>query len=315
MPDLNFPRVSGEPVVQASYNALPEHFQVFEIPEITPDGQGDHFFLKIRKRDANTHAVVQSLARYLGLKPVDIGYAGRKDKWAVTEQWFSVHAPKHSLADIQAFTDPKVELLEISKHSKKLRTGQLIGNRFIIQLTDLQGDITDIGKRAEQLNKTGWPNYFGGQRFGKQGQNLIRGERMLAGELRIKDRNQRSLYLSACRSYLFNCVLAERIHVGNWDKQIAGDVLADNGQVLGPLMGDGDSPAKDEAFVIEQRVIAAHEKLFRGIQNSRTAWQGRPFVIKPEALSLTQNTDGLQLEFSLPKGAYATVILQELIEF
>ncbi|NNJ73344.1 MAG: tRNA pseudouridine(13) synthase TruD, partial [Enterobacterales bacterium] len=87
MPNLNFPRVCGQPKVQAKYNVLPEHFQVFEIPSVSAEGHGDHFFVKIRKRDSNTHAVVQSFCRQLGLKPVDIGYAGRKDKWAITEQW------------------------------------------------------------------------------------------------------------------------------------------------------------------------------------------------------------------------------------
>ena len=314
MPELDFPRVCGEPVVAAQFNAEPEHFRVTEIPLLSLTGEGDHYYLRIRKHNLNTHSVVQSLARQLGLKPVDIGYAGRKDKWAVTEQWFSIHAPKHELAQIQSVNDSGFEILEITKHTKKLRTGELQGNHFAIQLSEMQGDVGDIYKRAEVLLKTGWPNYFGLQRFGKNGQNLIRGERMLTGELRVKDRNQRSMYLSACRSYLFNEVLAARVLAGNWHAKIDGDVLDDTGTVCGQLMGDGDSLATAEALAIEQGVIAQHQKLFKGIQNTRMAWQTRPLVIHPDNFNVSAYGTGLLLEFSLPKGAYATTILRELIQ-
>ena len=315
MPDLNFPRACGEPKVKATYNNEPEDFQVTEIPSFIPAGHGDHYFLLIRKRNLNTQAVVQSLCRQLGLKPVDIGYAGRKDKWAVTQQWFSLHAPKHSLSDIKQITDPGFQILSITRHHKKLRTGQLSGNEFHIQLTDIIGSLTDIKQRLTILTETGWPNYFGLQRFGKGGQNLIRGERMLSGKLKVKERNQRSMYVSACRAYLFNCVLAERVNSDNWQRQISGDVVNELGIPMGPLMGDGDSPATDHAADYEGLVQSRHQNLITGLQNARMAWGSRPFVLLPQNMIITENTSGIKLQFSLPKGAFATTILRELILF
>lgn len=319
------PRALGDTSLRAKYRQTPEDFKVNELLGFNPSGTGDHIYLHIEKRELNTQAVMMDLAHQMRLKPVDMGYAGRKDKYAVTRQWFSAHAPKSLGIDVGSIQGSKYKILDSSRHTHKLRTGQLIGNEFQIQLVDVEGSAELLKQRFESISKQGFPNYFGPQRFGRDGQNLSRGQSMLSGNLRVKDRNQRSMYLSACRSFLFNEILAERIRLNNWQQAIEGDffeaielpteagVGVEEELLCGPMVGDGDSRVTGEALIIENRVMSEFPELVKGIANSRVKWQRRPFKVMPLQTGYQENTDGLLLTFTLPKGCFATSLLRELL--
>ena len=135
------------------------------------------------------------------MKSKDVSWAGLKDRHAVTEQWLSVHLPKGNTPDFRAFLSqhPSIEIVETSRHNKKLRPGDLIGNDFIITLTEVS-DVEDVVVRLESILQHGVPNYFGSQRFGNNGNNLNEARRWGRENVRTRNQNKRSLYLSAARS-------------------------------------------------------------------------------------------------------------------
>ena len=297
---IDWPCAFGGPKATANYRAEPEHFQVDEITELTPTGDGDYLLLKVQKKNIDTAAVASELAKYYSVKPRAVSYAGRKDKQAVTTQWFSVQTN----ADWTNNASPdhaKFSIIASARHQHKLAIGGLTGNRFTIRCTDFQGSRSDTETILTQITRYGIPNYFGPQRFGSKNQNLIRGKRMLAGELRVREKNQRSMYLSACRSFLFNEILAEHIKRNSWQSG------------RGLLPGDGPIPIDGTGKEIIASVLLRHEALARGIANSRVAWHERPLVVHADELSYCWDNGALVLSFSLPKGAFATSLLRELL--
>jgi tRNA pseudouridine13 synthase len=321
----NWHRAWGSPLGPGDYKTEPGDFQVTEIPLTQPVGDGQQLWLWIEKEQQNTQAVIQMLARQTAIKPYQIGYAGRKDKQAISRQWLSLplseQQAKQLPDDFEGF-----RILKRSRHTHKLSVGDLVGNHFQIRLSSLSAPKADFGERLEMIKTRGFPNYFGPQRFGRNFQNLSRGERMLAGKLRVRERNQRSMYLSACRSYLFNEYLARRIADSSWHTMVDGDLMASEsdylpgtdlvnepGLPLGWLAGDGDLPVTADSAALLGEVLAEHAELYQGIANSRVTWQTRPLVMSAHDLSYHWDNDDLLLEFSLPKGAFATSLLRELI--
>ena len=218
----NWHRASGEPLFTASIRAAPSDFVVDEVLGIEFSGGGEHDYLKIRKTGANTHWVAERLARHAGARNVDVGYSGRKDRHAVSTQWFSVAG--RGTVDWASYGDDGVEILEVCRHSRKLRRGTHRGNRFRIALRSpgLDAAPREIDARLRQLASGGVPNYFGTQRFGRAAANLDLARRAFAGQ-RLS-RNRQNLAVSAARSFLFNEILSARVAGQTWNKVLSGEV-------------------------------------------------------------------------------------------
>lgn len=231
---ITLPLAFGAPLLTAKIRTTPEDFQVDELPAFEPSGEGEHLLLTIRKRGANTVHVAKVLAKWAGLPDMAVSYAGMKDRHAVTTQRFSVHLPKRVAPDPALLASDEIEVVESTWHNRKLQRGALAGNRFKLVLRDVQGDAAAIEERLSHIASRGLPNWFGEQRFGRDGGNVPAALAMFGGRRMRPD--QRSLLLSAARSALFNQVLAARVEQGNWDAPLDGEVWMLDGSrsVFGP---------------------------------------------------------------------------------
>lgn len=324
--DIHFKAAYGEPVLRAQLRAKPEDFQVDEIPATQASGAGEHCLLLIQKRNTNTDWLAKQLARFAGVKPVAVGYAGKKDRHAITTQWFSVHLVNKPEPDWQGFDCEDYQVLEHARHHKKLRAGDLFGNRFTITLREVEGDRTAIEARLQQLAQDGFPNYFGSQRFGHDGGNLQSALSMFAGK-RINNRNQRGLFISAARSLLFNAVLQERIKQDNWRKELSGEIHlypqtaqvcespndSRNADITAPLWGRGRLNSSAEVLALETAVAARYQAYCDGLEHVGLQQERRAIRIAvPELHWQWSDAHSLRLQFILPKGSYATALLHEL---
>lgn len=323
----------------------PEDFRVTEELGYDTCGEGEHQYLWVEKKQANTAWVAEQLARYTGLPLRQVTYAGRKDKYAVTQQWFGLHAPGAANFDFSSFDCEGVKILGHHRHNKKLRTGQLQGNRFAIalrQVSDPERLVDNLKRAASE----GVPNYFGEQRFGmvrlddsgrrQEGGNLQLAEKMLNGEV-IRNRNKRNMALSALRSWLFNEIVSQRIAQGKLDTLLPGDALMLNGsnsffindnsddlparytqQDLAPtaaLWGKGTPPSLEEALALEMSVAQATPAVCDFLQDAGLKQERRPVKIWPRQLEWQHIGDTVRVEFSLPSGCYATTVLRECVDF
>ena len=314
-----------------------EDFVVDEIPLFEPAGEGDHVMLLIRKRGLNTREVAGRLARQAGVPIREVGFAGLKDRVAVTTQWFSLHLPDDTGMDWEALDGDDLQVLARRRHRWKLQRGDLKGNRFRLLVRELAGDEARLASLLEAIRRNGVPNYFGEQRFGRDCANLVRAQSMFAGEY-IRDRHLRGLYLSAARSFLFNMVLSRRVELACWDAPLPGDalMLADSGVLsatgadnpdttrrvangelhpTGPLWGKGFVPVSGEAARLEREILAAFSGWRKGLERAGMKHQRRPLRVIPGDLQAARNDDSLTLSFSLPAGAYATAVLRELFDY
>jgi len=328
------PHAFGTPPLTARLRATPEDFQVEEILGYDADGAGEHALLWVQKRGANTDWVARELAKFAGVPPVAVGYAGLKDRHAVTRQAFSVQLPGKGDPDWSAFPHADVSVLAATRHSRKLKRGALRGNRFVLVLRDVQGDREAAERVLGQIAARGVPNYFGEQRFGREGGNVAQARAMFAGQ-RV-DRSKRSFLLSAVRSHIFNGVLAARVERDAWDRPLDGeiwslagsrswfgpepfnDALADrlaraDIHPSGPLWGQGEPPTQGEAGALERAIAAADADLASGLAAARMDQERRPLRLLPQNLKHRWLADdALELSFELPAGAYATVVVREL---
>lgn len=330
----DLPYAHGTPPLTARLRSTPEDFQVEEILGYDADGQGEHAMLWVEKRGANTDWVARELARFAGAPPVGVGFAGMKDRHAVTRQAFTVQLAGKPDPDWSAFPHAEVKVLAATRHSRKLKRGALRGNRFVIVLRDVQGDREAAERVLAQIAARGVPNYFGEQRFGREGGNVAQARAMFGGK-RV-ERDKRTFLLSAARSHIFNGVLAERVERGAWDAPLDGeiwslsgtrswfgpepfnDVLADrlarfDIHPSGPLWGQGETPAAAEAAAVENAVAAANQDLADGLAGARMDQERRALRLLPTQFKWRWlGEDALELSFELPAGAYATVIVREL---
>lgn len=333
------PSAFGAPVVQAGrMRASPEDFFVEEIASFEPSGEGEHLLLSVEKRGLTTHAVARRLAEWAGLEEFAIGYAGLKDRHAVTRQRFSVHLPKRIAPDLAALQSAELQVLQSSWHNRKLPRGALAGNRFILLLRELQGDQAAIEQRLERIAARGLPNWFGEQRFGRDGDNVATALSMFAG--RRVGREQRSILLSAARSELFNRVLAARVADDSWDRGLEGEVwvLAGSRSVFGPepwsevlaarlasfdihpsapLWGRGELRSAAACALLENSALVSDDaqRLRAGLEDAGLKQERRATRLVAQGLAWQwQAPATLRLEFSLPPGSYATALLQELGE-
>jgi tRNA pseudouridine13 synthase len=291
-----------------------EDFVVTELPLQLPSGEGEHLWVDVEKRGANTAFVAQLLAQAAGVPARDVGHAGLKDRHAVTRQWFSLYLPKGDTPDLTALRHPEFTVLAQHRHVRKLRPGDLQGNRFRILLREVEGDRASIEARLRAVAARGVPNYFGAQRFGHDGGNVEQGRAMLAREIRVRNPKTKGLYLSAVRSFVFNEVLAERITQGLWGQTLPGDVLDEAGRPTGPLWGRGRVATAEQAQALELAVAARHAALCDGLEHAGLDQERRALVVVPGDFSWAwPQADRLLIGFSLPAGAYATVVLGEVL--
>jgi tRNA pseudouridine13 synthase len=322
------------PPLAAQLRSTPEDFLVEEILGYEADGEGEHALLWVEKRGANTDWVARELARFAGVPPVAVGYAGLKDRHAVTRQAFSVQLAGKADPDWSAFPHADVKVLAAARHKRKLKRGALRGNRFVLVLRQVEGDRARAEEVLGRIAARGVPNYFGEQRFGRGGGNVEQARAMFAG--RRVDRDKRAFLLSAARSHIFNEVLAGRVEREAWDTPLDGEIwslagtrswfgpepfdatLADRlarGDIhpSGPLWGQGETPARDAAGELENAVAAANADLAEGLAAARMDQERRALRLIPQALRWRWlDADALELAFELPAGAYATVVVREL---
>ncbi|MGF1705620.1 tRNA pseudouridine(13) synthase TruD [Enterovibrio baiacu] len=327
----------GKPTATGRLKAKPEHFFVSETLDFTPAGHGEHFLVRIRKIGENTKYVANELAKACGVKSRDVSWAGLKDRHAVTEQWFSVHLPGQDDPDLTEFVDTHEgvdAILETTRHDKKLRPGDLIGNRFSLAITDFTGDAA-IDARLSNIRDKGVPNYFGSQRFGRNGNNVVSAREWGQDKFRVRDKSKRSFYLSAARSYMFNQVLSARIEQGMTHKPMRGDMLIDNTEHLklvldtdkatellekghwlisGPMTGDNALPTEADARKFEQNIIDQEPDLLAVIRSNRMRHDRRALMLFPQDMEWTCEKDTLTVSFSLPAGSFATAVMREVIE-
>jgi tRNA pseudouridine13 synthase len=298
----------------ATLKRLNEDFIVTELPLQSPCGEGEHLWLDIEKNGANTAFVAQQLAEAARVQEVDVGYAGLKDRYAITRQWFSLYLPKGETPDLTQLQHPEFKVLSQRRHVKKLRPGDLLGNRFRIVLRDVTGDRDAIEANLKAVTSDGAPNYFGAQRFGHGGGNVEQGRAMLAREIRVRNPKKKGIYLSAVRSLVFNDVLALRIQKGLWGKTLPGDVMDEAGRPTGPLWGRGRVITTDQAQALENSVAKRHATVCEGMEYAGLDQERRALVANPAEMSWAwPQADQLVLTFSLRAGTYATSVLIEIL--
>lgn len=327
--------LNGVPAGTALIRGSAEDFRVVEQLGFEPEGEGEHLFLYIRKTGENTDWVARQLANFCQLSPRDVGYAGKKDRHAVTEQWFSIALPPHRQMNWALFGGDTIEVLKAVRHPRKLRLGSLKGNRFGLRLRDVT-DSDDLARRIE-LVRAGVPNYFGEQRFGQDGGNLQKGLELLRGERKERQRHKKGMYISAVRSWCFNHLLSQRITEQRWNSVMTGDALMLSGShscfvaqatdsdlearllagdlnLTGPMWGRGALLSQDEAAEWEKQVLQPWEDVLERLEYIGLKQERRALRLVPQALEARQETETQWwLEFDLPSGAFATSVLRELV--
>ncbi|KAF1056793.1 MAG: tRNA pseudouridine synthase D [Pseudomonas delhiensis] len=334
--ELLGPRAHGDACGQAVLKAVAEDFQVDEVLDIPLSGQGEHLWLWVEKRGLNTEDAARRLARAAGVPLKAISYAGLKDRQALTRQWFSLHLPGKADPDLTAAQDDSLRVLQALRHGRKLQRGAHAANGFTLRLTQLQADREALDARLQRIATEGVPNYFGAQRFGHDGGNVVDARSCAEQGILPPQRNLRSRMLSAGRSLLFNRVLAQRVADASWNRALLGDRLAftDSRSFFaageaelsdprlaeldlhptGPLWGQGPTPAEGRPGRIEQAVGDAEPALCRWLGDADMAHERRILRLPIQGLAWHYPaSDILQLEFVLPAGCFATVVVRELV--
>ncbi|WP_040975413.1 tRNA pseudouridine(13) synthase TruD [Necropsobacter massiliensis] len=321
------------PKQTALLKAQPSDFIVREQLGYDLSGNGEFVALKVRKTGCNTLFVGEKLAQFAGIAPRNMSYAGLKDRNAVTEQWFCLHIPGRTTPDFGTFRLEGVEILQVTRHHRKIRIGSLDGNAFDILLRNAVVS-DELIRRLNNVRQHGFPNYFTEQRFGRDGDNLTQARRWASGEINIKDRKRRSFYLSAARSEVFNQVVSARITQNTIDQILPGDILQLAGShshftanhaedlaalevrlkkrdilLTAPLIGDSITPAT----TLEHDIVQQHQSLLALMRQARVSPARRPMIIQAQDLSWEFNPAGLKLHFYLPAGSYATALIRELV--
>lgn len=325
----------GKPSATGLFKDSSEDFRVDEILGFEPSGEGEHLFLHIEKKGLNTEELVKSVARLLEKSVKQISYAGLKDKNAITTQWLSIHCPGEEIPNANELQGPGWRVLQSQRNLRKLRIGALTGNRFKLIIREIS-DPSQVEARLLLIKQHGVPNYFGAQRFGYQGQNLIKAEEMLFKKKRIKDRFLKGLYYSTARSFLFNRILDVRVTHQNWNVALLGDVMQLNGthsifpyhvadetipqrivaRDISPasvLWGRGKDLVILDALAFQQRGLQGFEPWGEMLEEQGVERAYRANVLHVNDLAWEWQDHMLTMHFTLPAGAYATSVLRELI--
>lgn len=326
----------GQPSISGVLRHQPEDFMVQEQLNHTASGEGEHLYVHIEKCNQNTDWVAGQLARFCSVKRQAVSYAGMKDRRAVTRQWFSIQLPGKQAPDWSQWAVEGVRILDQARNLRKLKRGSITANSFRIVLRDLQGDTAKVKSKLEAITTQGVPNYFGEQRFGHQGKNIEKALALFSGTLKMC-RAERSIYLSAARSWLFNQVLSARVNAESWGQVQEGDVLILAGSnsvfaaskeetselqqrhnqhdlhIAGPLPGKGNGLFTDESLVLNEQIYSSNKALYDGLIAQGMELDYRPLRLMPQNLECELENKQLTLSFSLPAGAYATAVIRELV--
>jgi len=326
-------RANGESLFDASIRSVPSDFVVTENCAIEFSGEGEHDFLWIEKTGANTHWVAECLAKHGNVPLRDVGYAGLKDRHAITRQWFSVR--RLGSVDWTEFSAEGVQILEQQRHRRKLRRGAHSSNTFKIALraANISQHADEINERLAVIAYAGIPNYFGEQRFGRGGSNIDLCQSMFAG--RRLSRAKRSIALSAARSLIFNSILDKRVTQGSWNQILPGELANLDGSASvfavesvddelvrrceeqdihpsGSLWGDGSPKSTGQVAALEEDAAAEYPKITAGLIAARMEPASRSLRLRVTDLEWQIEKDAVWLEFKLAKGGYATVVLREI---
>lgn len=337
--EFNFNYAYGGPAGSAVMRRSADDFRVDELLDIPLSGSGEHHWLHIQKRDTNTEWLARQLAKLANVPARDVSYAGLKDRVAVTSQWFSVRLPGKKEPDWTQIESEQVKLLEAGRHISKLRRGSHKGNCFQIILRDVKAERTVIEQSLNKIREFGVPNYYGEQRFGHEGRNVPNGLSLLQGEIKVKDRHKRSLYLSAVRSYLFNQILSKRVEDGSWQQLMPGEVVILSGtnshfvaeeldETLlkrlsegdigpsAPLWGRGRSIVAGQAQAYERDLLESYQPVLSGLEHAGLEQSRRALrLLVPDLEWEWVSGEDLQLNFGLTKGAFATSLMREVVSY
>lgn len=313
----------------AIFKRHPEDFQVKEVLPFEPEGEGEHLFILLRRESMTTAEVVRRIAKIAKVQQRNVSFSGTKDKHAVIDQWFSIWLPGQEF-DAQKLEQAQLTVLHARRHRKKLKRGTHKYNAFTITLRDIVGEHDTIDQSLNAIRDNGFENRFGPQRFGIDGSNLKRADSIT--HINELGRQERSFTLSAIRAKLFNSVLDKRLQsYGNLNLQV-GDVAMfsdGNTQFLvetvdasiterecageiaasGPLWGLGGSSATHAIETLEKSVASAFSHYCLLLDQAKMATDRRALTVYVRAFTWQWCDDNLQLQFELPKSAYATSLL------
>ncbi len=326
-------RAHGAPLFTATIRERPSDFQVVERLGFEPAGSGEHDYLWVEKTGANTEWVARQLARHAGARSADVGFAGMKDRHAITRQWFSV--PRRGNVDWSAVSVAGVTILEVRSHARKLRRGAHKSNAFRIALRSPEVPALRrlVDERLACIAARGVPNYYGPQRFGHDGANVDLARALFAGG-RLK-RDKRSIAISAARSLLFNQILSARVVDGTWERILRGERVNLDGSgslftadvvdaeierraasmdihPTGTLWGLRSDMSAAAIEALQRKATEAYRDLVAGLEAMGIKASQRPLRMRVSDLSWDFADDVLWLEFTLPAGGFATAVLREV---
>lgn len=345
LPDTDWPSqlsalgyAYGKPACTAVLKSVPADFQVTEIMDIEPTGEGEHYWLDITKTKCTSEQVAKALARFSGVAYRDVGYSGLKDYFAEARQWFSVWMPHAHDFDWGEFTHAGVVVHHCAKHSRKIKRGTHRANRFKIILRNVAANKEAIESRLHKIQQAGVPNYFGPQRFGRSADNMRQACDMLLLGKRVNNRSLRSILLSSARSWVFNAVLSARVTQGTWQQLQTNEPANLNGtnsmfisdgtdveqarltssdiHPTAPMWGEGSEHAMAESASLHQWELAQLHRLnglMKGLEQQRLKYQRRATRTLVADLSWQFDGDQLCLEFQLARGQFATSVIRELV--
>jgi tRNA pseudouridine13 synthase len=318
--------------------AEPEDFRVEEQLSFVPSGDGSHWLLQVEKRSANTRWVAAELARLAGIPVGDVGYAGLKDRHAVCLQWFSVPGRSQPAEFWRGVHTNEFKVVDAQANGRKLKRGALSGNRFRIRLRKASWSREQLDMKLTALRAHGAPNYFGPQRFGRNGYNLDRVAHWVQSGEKPAGRTERSFALSAARSLIFNAVLARRVQAADWSRLEPGDLASLDGSgshfrvtavddelhrrlsafdihPSGPLWGRGAPESTGQAQAVELEVAREFQPVADLLAAEGLTHERRALRCAVRDLGVEAEAGSLTLCFSLGRGQFATSVLREICEF
>jgi tRNA pseudouridine13 synthase len=336
---LSPPHAHGTPLGAAQLRANPEDFRVEEQLSFEPSDEGAHWLLRVEKRAANTRWVALEIARLAQVRAHEVGYAGLKDRHAITVQWFSVPAAGTAPDFWREVRTQEFRVVEVRGNSRKLKRGALTGNRFRIRLRNVTWSREQLDLKVAALRAHGVPNYFGPQRFGRNGHNLDRAAAWIDRQQAPRGRTERGFALSAARSLLFNALLGTRVEAGDWAQLLPGDVASLDGSgshfavpevdatllqraaafdihPTGPLWGRGELPT--QGGVRERELAVGGE--FRDVANLLVAEnltqerRALRCVVRDFEVEFDAATGTVTVGFVLGRGQFATAVLREICD-
>jgi len=334
---LSPPRAHGVPLPLAELKSLPEDFRVEEQLSFAPSGSGPHWLLRVEKRAANTRWVAAEIARIAQVAVSAVGYAGLKDRQAVTVQWFSVPVLASTSDFWSGVRTAEFRVLDVQGNSRKLKRGALTGNRFRIRLRKVTWSREQLELKLAAVRTHGVPNYFGPQRFGRDGYNLDRIQSWLQSGKAPNGRAERGFALSAARSLIFNALLARRVEAGDWSQLSPGDLASLDGSgshfrvtavddelrrrliafdihPSGPLWGRGEPQTEGRSHTQEMEVAREFEDVAALLAAEDLTQERRSLRCPVRELVVEADGGTLTFSFMLGRGQFATAVLREICE-